>query len=330
MRTGIIIAAAAIALPGATALAQDFTLQPTYGETSLRAGFSPDPHVVDLQAGGSVRANSLRDSGSGNAVRDGRCAGSIADAPDYSLNFTAGGGTLPLRIGASSSSDTTLVINGPDGSWYCDDDGGEGLNPLIEFNNPSSGRYDIWVGTFGSSSLADARLFISEFTNMSASSVGYASSGSTGGGSANGPNVGLTPSYGTISLSGGFTPDPYRVPLESGGPIRANNAVSDNGSNAASRDSRCRGNIAEAPDVRLNFTPGSLPLIISVASSTDTTLVINGPDGRWYCDDDSGRGTNPSIRWNSPAAGQYDIWVGTYGSTALRPAELFVSELSSE
>lgn len=324
MRTGIIIAAVAIALPGGTALAQDFTLQPSYGETSLRAGFSPDPYTVDLQSGGPVRASSIRDNGSGSATRDGRCSGNIADAPDFSLNFTAGSGNLPLRIGSASGSDTTLVINGPDGSWYCDDDGGEGLNPLIQFNNPSSGRYDIWVGTFGSASLADARLFISELSSVTASSVGYGS-----GSRASGPDLGSPPNYETVNLRGGFTPDPYRVSLQSGGPIRVNDTVSDNGSNAA-RDRRCRGNIAEAPDVRLNFQPGGLPLIISVASNTDTTLVINGPDGRWYCDDDSGAGTNPSIRWDRPSAGQYDIWVGTYGSTSLRPAELSISELHSE
>lgn len=322
MRTGIIIAAA-IALPGGTALAQDFTLPPSYGETALRAGFSPDPFTVDLQSGGPIRANTLRDNRGGNAVRDGRCAGNIADAPDFSLNFTSGSGTLPLRIGAASGSDTTLVINGPDGSWYCDDDGGEGLNPLIQFNNPASGRYDIWVGTFGSSALADARLFISELSSVTASSVGYGSSTS-------GPDWQQSPTFETVNLRGGFTPDPYRVALQSGGSIRVNDTVNDTGSSDAARDRRCRGHIAEAPDVRLNFTPGSLPLIISVASDTDTTLVINGPDGRWYCDDDSGVGTNPSIRWQNPQSGQYDIWVGTWGSTSVRPAELHISEIHSQ
>jgi hypothetical protein len=293
-------------------MAQDFTLQPTYGQTSLRAGFTPDPFVVQLQSGGAINASQTIGQG---------CRGYVAEAPDYSIQYTAGS-SLPLRIGVSADRDTTLVINGPDGSWHCDDDGGEGLNPLVQFSSPASGRYDIWVGTWGGASNHSANLFITELSSVSASSIGNAQAVS-------GPNVGLTPGYGTISLRGGFTPDPYRVPLESGGPIRVNDTVSDNGSNAA-RDRRCRGNIAEAPDVRLNFTPGSLPLIISVASGTDTTLVINGPDGRWYCDDDSGAGTNPSIRWDRPSAGQYDIWVGTYGSTSLRPAELSISELHSE
>ncbi|MFC4724801.1 hypothetical protein AB6B38_01870 [Glycocaulis abyssi] len=321
--------AAAISLGLATSMAaaQDFTLSPSYGDTSLRAGFMPDPYTVDLQSGGPVRANTLNDTGSGNADRDRRCRGYIADAPDFSLQFSSGSGALPLRIGAASGSDTTLVINGPDGSWYCDDDSGNGLNPLIQFNNPSSGRYDIWVGTFGSASLADARLFISELGSVTASSVGY---GSGGGSSASGPDWRLNPSYETVNLRGGFVPDPYTVDLQSGGPNRVRDTISDTGSGDARRDNRCSGHIADAPDVRLNFTPGSLPLIISVASSSDTTLVINAPDGRWYCDDDSGQGTNPSIRWDRPQSGQYDIWVGTWASTSLRDAVLHISELYTE
>jgi hypothetical protein len=129
-------------------------------------------------------------------------------------------------------------------------------------------------------------------------------------------NVSANPTYGTVNLSGGFSPDPYTVNLQSGGSINAQNI-----------SSNCRGYIANAPDVRLNFSPGSLPLIISVASSADTTLIINGPNGQWYCDDDGGaNGLNPGIRFNNPQGGQYDIWVGTYGNASLQPAQLYISE----
>ncbi|GGG94212.1 MAG TPA: peptidase S1 [Oceanicaulis sp.] len=130
----------------------------------------------------------------------------------------------------------------------------------------------------------------------------------------------LNPIYGTVSLRGGFTPDPYVINLQSGG---QNNASQTLGGS-------CRGYVATAPDVRLNFQAGSLPLIISVNSGTDTTLVINGPDGRWYCNDDGGNGLNPSLRWNSPMSGQYDIWVGTYASARNANAQLHISELYSQ
>jgi hypothetical protein len=130
----------------------------------------------------------------------------------------------------------------------------------------------------------------------------------------------LTPSYGSVSLSSGYTPDPYLVNLQSGGSIDASRSIGGN----------CRGFVANAPDYRLQYRAGSvLPLILSVSSSSDTTLVVNGPDGRWYCDDDGGQGLNPSLRWNTPMSGQYDIYVGTYGSASYRNATLSISELSS-
>ncbi|WBQ12821.1 peptidase S1 [Hyphomonadaceae bacterium BL14] len=138
-------------------------------------------------------------------------------------------------------------------------------------------------------------------------------------GVASAQNFSLNPAYGTISLSGGFTPDPRVVNLQAGGSISARNV-----------SSSCAGFIADAPDVRLQFSAGSLPLIISTRSSADTTLVINGPDGSWYCDDDSGQGFNASIRFNNPQSGQYDIWVGTFSSGSLQSAGLYISEISSQ
>lgn len=131
----------------------------------------------------------------------------------------------------------------------------------------------------------------------------------------------LSPTYGSVTLNGGFSPDPYTVQLSSGGSVDVGSRLGAQG---------CRGYVANAPDFRLNFGAGSLPLIISVASAADTTLVINGPDGNWYCNDDGGQGFNPSFRFGSPMSGQYDIWVGTYGSDTLQSATLHISEVSSQ
>lgn len=138
------LAALAVAIPG---FAQNWELPPTYGQVELTTGFQPDPHSVQLQAGGEIDASTL----------GGACAGAIADAPDYDLQFQAG--SLPLNIYVTSDVDTTLVVNGPDGQWYCNDDA-NGLNPLVSFATPQSGLYDIWVGSFAG--IADATLHISE------------------------------------------------------------------------------------------------------------------------------------------------------------------------
>ena len=101
-----------------------------------------------------------------------------------------------------------------------------------------------------------------------------------------------------------------------GGSIEAQSAVS----------SSCRGYISNAPDFELTYRAGNWPLILTVEASADTTLVVNGPDGQWYCDDDGGEGTNPLIRFGNPQSGTYDIWIGTY-SGGLSSGTLLITEL---
>jgi hypothetical protein len=132
-------------------------------------------------------------------------------------------------------------------------------------------------------------------------------------------DTGADATYAELELGAGFDGDPRVVELSSGGSI-----------DASTLGSPCRGFIADAPDVRLVYTAGSLPLILSVASDADTTLVVNAPDGRWYCDDDSGEAPlNPMVRFNNPASGRYEIWVGTFRDATPRPAELNISEIGS-
>ena len=52
-------------------------------------------------------------------------------------------------ISTQSASDTTLVVYDPNGNWFCDDDGGPGLNARIQLNSPAAGTYKIWVGAYG-------------------------------------------------------------------------------------------------------------------------------------------------------------------------------------
>ncbi|MBS0384845.1 MAG: peptidase S1 [Proteobacteria bacterium] len=133
-------------------------------------------------------------------------------------------------------------------------------------------------------------------------------------------NVDLDPSYGTTTLASGFRPDPFTVEVRAGGSI-----------DAQSINPACKGFIASAPDLRIIFSAGALPLIISAASDADTTLVVHGPEGGWYCDDNSGaNGRNPSLRFNHPQSGQYDIWIGAPAGDRLQAAELDISEAMSQ
>lgn len=148
MKEVAFIAALATLLAGPVA-AQNAGLTANYGEINLRSGFTPDPYRVQVTAGGSVNGSAL----------PGSCTGMISEAPDFEVSYSAG--SLPLVFRTLSSSDTTLIINGPDGSWSCDDDSYGDGDAEVRFNRPQSGTYDIWIGTFGGGT-SSATLLITE------------------------------------------------------------------------------------------------------------------------------------------------------------------------
>jgi len=126
-------------------------------------------------------------------------------------------------------------------------------------------------------------------------------------------DVSLAPTFGVRTLRAGFLPDPVVIRLTAGGPIRTNLG----GVNAS---------VANAPDFRLFYTAGALPLTFRAESAADTTLLINLPDGTWIANDDADGTLNPRITLPRPQSGRYEIWVGTIGR-ANAPATLFITEL---
>lgn len=154
MKMTLLALGLALAAAAAPAAAQDYNSTPNYGEVRLAPGFTPDPHLISLRAGGSIDASS----------RFNTCRGFITQQPDVRLHWD-GKGTLNLRISAVSNADTTIVVNGPNGEWYCDDDSGDDSNPLVTLS-PVSGRYEIWVGTYSSGDTKPAVISISEITSF--------------------------------------------------------------------------------------------------------------------------------------------------------------------
>lgn len=142
--------------PAPAPAAVNWNIAPSYGALNLVTGFLPDPRIVNVQAGGPISAQRVGSN----------CRGYINQAPTLRLNYRAGT-SFPLVISAESGVDTTLVIRAPDGSFYCDDDGGaNGLNPGLRFTRPMSGRYDIWLGTYSTGPRQAARLHVSEIATQ--------------------------------------------------------------------------------------------------------------------------------------------------------------------
>ena len=121
------------------------TPTPSAGGTSLvqlRPGFMPDPHTATGTAGGPMAARQL----TGNAQN---CRGHLPNTPQHTLMAQAAFPRLRVLVN-SGTVDTSLVIRTPNGQWFCDDDGGEGFNPMFEGAFPQ-GTYQVWVGTYSSS-----------------------------------------------------------------------------------------------------------------------------------------------------------------------------------
>lgn len=141
-----------LGVPGTTAAQDENKLdingKPNFGEVKLKSGFLPDPFKKEVVAGGNLK------------ITIKNVTGFCTKEPDFRLLFEAGNKELVLSIYAELKADTVLFINGPDGTWYANDDR-DGLNPRIDFRAPKSGRYEIWVATYGPEG-AKATLHISE------------------------------------------------------------------------------------------------------------------------------------------------------------------------
>ena len=272
----------------------EWTDEPNYGGVSLEAGFAPDPHNISLYAGG--------DQDVFEAVGQ-NCRGYATRQPDFNLDYDAS--VLDLYLSASSEGDITMTVRAPDGTWHCDDDGAGDLNPGLQFEEPESGIYNIWVGTYSERDPIPATLHISEL----AFGDEYGMDETL--------DFTLDANYGSVELEAGFLPDPHRLELRAGGPVEA--------SSGANRS--CRGFVTAAPDYEVQYTAGEMDLFISAyADGNDPTLVVNTPSGEWVCNDDQ-IGLNPGIAFENPESGVYDIWVGTYLEDDAFEAELQISEI---
>ena len=109
-----------------------------YGARSLRGGFLPDPVAVRVVSGGSLDASRM-------GMASG-CRGYVTRQPDFILHYRDAASFL--RFYATSGGDTTLVVNDAAGRWHCNDDSHGGLNPTVDIQNPPSGQYDVWVGSY--------------------------------------------------------------------------------------------------------------------------------------------------------------------------------------
>jgi hypothetical protein len=134
----------------------DLLAEPTYGTETVTSGFSPDPLTTPVTSGGVVHATYL----------GGDCVGWAAISEDHEFRYTAGAYSL-LRFYfiADDSADTVMIINDPDGAWWCGDDSFGTRAPTIDFTSPISGTYDIWVGSYSEGTYHSGTLYVTELAS---------------------------------------------------------------------------------------------------------------------------------------------------------------------
>lgn len=131
----------------------DYRLQPNFGSEDLTSGFTPDPFSVEVTSGGPIDASYL----------GGDCRGYATAAPDFDVTYTAGDlSLLRFYFVADGGEDTTLLINAPDTSWHCNDDAPGGLDPQFDFQDPDSGLYDVWIGSYEAGAEISGTLYVTE------------------------------------------------------------------------------------------------------------------------------------------------------------------------
>lgn len=276
---------------------------PAFGTIAVGRGFGTQS--FDMQAGGEVDAFAF----------DNRCAGYVASAPDYVVDYQ-GQSRTPLEISAASGDDTTLVVMDPNGNVLCNDDANGTLDPSLNISNPVAGNYAVWVGTFSSAgnNFPETVLTVSSGSTSPTPRPTPTTPRPTAGLDAN-----QAPTFDRIDVGRGFGSQTFD--LQAGGDIEAYNVYN-----------QCNGHVAGAPDFVVNFQGSSRsPLNLNVFSQDDTTLVVLDPNGNVLCNDDD-VDLNPALSISNPITGDYAVWVGTFSpiqNGVFPEAQLTVSTASS-
>lgn len=239
----------------------------------------------------------------------------VASSTGGRVNIRSGPSTSFSVIGQITGNTTAPVIGRlPDNTWYQISPAG-----LIGWISASVIRLGGQCGAVPSVTLTPQPTMV---VTPSATSFGPTSTPSSTPTATLTPpvqptlNFSLPPNYGSQALAAGFVPDPFTVNITSGGPV-----------NVSYLGGGCTGWATSAPDFSLNYTAGAFPLLrFYFIGGGDTTMIINTPGGSYVCVDDSFGTLNPTIDFNSPASGRYDIWIGSFSEGASISGTLHVTE----
>lgn len=285
-----------------------------YVTLDLQAGFALDPFFVSVNGGGEVDASTM----------DPKCTGFTSKSPVLTLNWQ--GAADFARFFFYSDHDPSLIVQLPDGSFVCGKDANRLVqDPVVNLTKPAPGGYSIWVGNENGKGLIPGVLVVTtkdQFNVGSFQLQGFvhrpvlrdriataldnlpdaeqiqSTIAALLARKVNAPaitdGVALTASVEVTGLLPGFV-----WPVADGSPERV-----------------CTG--LSRPKSMLDFTvPEGTPHVRAFfESNADGGLVVFGPDGAAFCDDDSQNGANrnPVVDLENPAPGTYAVIATRIGS----------------
>ncbi|MDB4927931.1 MAG: hypothetical protein JWM10_415 [Myxococcaceae bacterium] len=244
---------------------------PSVATVALAAG-APVARTFPAVAGGPVRGSTLGTT----------CRGYYAAAPQFSLRVAA---MQRVRLTTLGSNDLTMAVRVPGGLYRCDDDSGQGTNPLLDLTLPP-GVYPVFVGAYRQNTTASFTLDLQ--------------AGEPGALPIDGALAfNLPASLGALALVGPTSTD-TRAGIAGG-------AV-----DATPLGSNCRGHLPAAPHLTLT-TSDYRRVVLTTTATRDLTMVVRDAAGVLHCDDDSGGAQQPRVEATLPP-GQHQVWVGTYSA----------------
>jgi hypothetical protein len=105
----------------------------------------------------------------------------------------------------------------------------------------------------------------------------------------------------TINPEAGLPLDPFIISLQAGGPVDATTVAPE-----------CKGFVAKNPAVSVDYKGKADLLKVFFYSDGDPVLLIQTPDGKFVCNDNTNPALlDPTVTLVKPAQGRYNIWLGS-------------------
>ncbi len=277
-----------------------------YLTLDMKAGFALDPFLVSLNGGGEVDASTFNTS----------CVGFVNDKPVLTARWT---GTVDqLRVFFYSDSDSTLVVQQPDGSYVCADDAADNvLDPELTVANPVTGTYKVWIGSFDANQLIPGLLVITARPELTLAEFNPSKL------------VKRAPIEPEVAVQDTSTEAlAAKAAVTNTEPIATDAVITEATTVSATlvasgtvpsfevtgNEAVCGGLIGDIPDYVIDVPEGLPALRIMFEAEQDTSLVVVHAEAGTFCADDSADGTNanPVVDIETPAAGYYGVYAGRF------------------